>query len=207
MAWGDQGTMYLGTSNSMLVKGSDIPAHMRDKYNYYMDINGYSYYYPKQEAPAPPPPAPPPPAQPAQPSAPPVQQVKPPTNTLDTALLERLEEKIMGDKLSRSSNALRERQNLMGVFHSTPASQNEQRLADSARDEFQAGQMSLMADDSSREMRRLQQMQNTLSQSVSNANQQYKSQYNNYLNQNAQYNQQQDAYGKLASNNPWGGGW
>lgn len=145
------------------------------------------------------------PVQQAQPVATqPVQQVKPPTSFLDTALLERLEEKIMGDQLTRNTNALRERQNMAGVFHSTPASQNEQRLADTARDQFQAAQMSLMADESSREMTRLQQMQNMLQQSVSNANQQYKSQYNNYLNQNAQYNQQQKAYGKLASNNPWG---
>jgi len=140
----------------------------------------------------------PPPAAPVAPV--PVSQTAPPAPVLDTALLDRLEEKIMGESLARRTNSLRESQNQRGVFHSSPASEQDRRVRENARDQYQAGQMSLMADQSSMEMRRLQQMQNMLGQQTNQANQQYKGAYDKYTNDYGNWQNQQNSYSQLLAN-------
>lgn len=149
---------------------------------------------PAEPTPAPKPAPKPKPAPPVRPAAP----EKPAAPAIDTAMLDRLEERIMGDNLSRRTGSMQEAQNLRGVFHSTPASEQQRRLTESHRDQFQAGKMSLMADQQSREMQRLQQMQQMLGQSQQQATAQYTGQHANYLNQMNQHQQQQQSWQQLA---------
>lgn len=150
-------------------------------------------------------PPPPPPKKQAdpEPSAPvnqPVSQQAPPLPQLDMAILDRLEEKIMGQQLGRATGSLREAQNLRGVFHSTPAGEAERRVTESHRDRVQAGEMSLLADQQSNEMRRLSQMQTALGQQVQSATDKYNSAYSNYANQYNNWASQQQNWGQAAGN-------
>ena len=126
---------------------------------------------------------------------------------LDTAILDRLEEMIMGENLTRKTNALRESQNIHGVFHSTPASESERRVVEDARRNYQQGLMSLFSDAQNRNIQNLGQMQNVISQAQGQAQDQYNTEYQNYLNQLEKYNKQQDTWAALAQPTMENWGW
>lgn len=121
------------------------------------------------------------------------------TSALDTAILERLKEEILGTGLERDTNALREWQNQRGVIHSDAASEQEQRLADDARNEYNAAEMSLYADEQQRNLLDLSSSANLLQSSINTATNQYQSAYSQYLTQLANYQNNQSSWSELGS--------
>ena len=129
-----------------------------------------------------------------------MQQINAPEGftQLDNDLLARLEERLMGESLSRDTERLREQQNLRGILHSTPAAKAEQRLADSARDRYRDAALALASDARNRQMQAMGQSQGLLGLGQQQANMQYQSEYQNYLDELKQQQAQQETLGRIA---------